>query len=140
MPPEGHGSSFAFDGPPGAQGNREDRRETESDAAHGVMAELVATNDLTDPSQHGWALDYLIRRDDGEELHAEVRCWDRAREAARQAGNASALDAIADRGVAAALESAELVDSPVTRGAVMISIWFDAVDNGNLRQTVSYER
>ena len=31
------------------------------------MAELVERRDLTDPSQHGWALDYLIRRDDGEE-------------------------------------------------------------------------
>jgi hypothetical protein len=104
------------------------------------MAELVETHDLTDPSQHGWALDYLIRRDDGEQLHAEVRCWDHAREAAERAGNATALAAIGDRGVAAALESAEFVDSPATRGTVLISIWFDAVDGGNLRQTVSYER
>jgi hypothetical protein len=32
------------------------------------------------------------------------------------------------------------VDSPATRGAVMISIWFDAADEGNLRRRVSYER
>ena len=103
------------------------------------MAELVETHDLTDPTQHGWALDYLIRRADGERLHAEVRCWDWALEAAERAGNAAALAAIGDRGVAAALETAELVDSPATRGAVLISIWFDAVDGGNLRQTVSYD-
>ena len=31
-------------------------------------------HDLTAPSQDGWAVDYRIRREDGEELHAEVRC------------------------------------------------------------------
>jgi hypothetical protein len=104
------------------------------------MAELVETHDLTDTSQHGWAVEYRIRRDDGEELHAEVRCWDRAREAAERAGNDAALAAIADRAVAAALESAEQTDSPAARGAVMISIWFDPADDGNLRRRVSYER
>jgi hypothetical protein len=32
------------------------------------------------------------------------------------------------------------VDSPAARGAVLISIWFDATDNGSLRRRVSYER
>jgi hypothetical protein len=41
------------------------------------MAEVVETQDLTAPSQDGWAVDYRIRRKDGEELHAEVRCWER---------------------------------------------------------------
>jgi hypothetical protein len=104
------------------------------------MAEVVETHDLTDPSQHGWAVDYRIRRDDGEELHAEVRCWDRAHEAARRAANIPALEAISDRGVAVAEEAAERADSPALRGAVMISIWFDPADEGNLRQAVSYER
>jgi hypothetical protein len=104
------------------------------------MAELVETNDLTEPAQDGWAVDYLIRRDDGEELHAEVRCWERAHAAAERAGNAEGLAAIADRGVAAALEYAELVDSPAARGAVLISIWFDPAEEGNLRRRVSYER
>src|SRR5512132_3070956 len=87
------------------------------------MAEVVETYDLTAPSQDGWAVDYRIRREDGEELHAEVRCWGKARDAAQRAGNANALAAIADRGKAAALEYAELVESPATRGAVLISIW-----------------
>jgi hypothetical protein len=104
------------------------------------MAELVETHELTAPGQDGWAVDYRIQRADGEELHAEVRCWDKARAAAERAGNADALAAITDRGVAAALEYAELVDSPATRGAVLISIWFDAADKGNLRRRVSYER
>jgi hypothetical protein len=43
------------------------------------MAEVVETHDLTAPSQDGWAVDYRIRREDGEELHAEVRCWKRRR-------------------------------------------------------------
>ena len=86
-------------------------------------------------------MDYRIRRrQDGEELHAEVRCWDKARESAEAAGNATSLAAIADKGVAAALEHAELVDSPADRGAVVISIWFDPADAGTLRQRVSYER
>ncbi len=104
------------------------------------MAELLETQDLTDPAQHGWAVDYLIRRSDGEELHAELRCWDRAHEAAQRSGNTAALGAIDDRGVHAALAAAESADSPATRGAVMISIWFDPAADGALRQRVSYER
>ena len=104
------------------------------------MTEVVETNDLTAPSQDGWAVDYRIRREDGEELHAQVRCWERAHAAAERAANAEALAAIADRGNAAALEYAELVESPATRGAVVISIWFDLADEGNLRRRVSYER
>ena len=104
------------------------------------MAEVVDTHDLTTPSQDGWAVDYRIRRDDGEELHAEVRCWERAHAVAERAANTGALAAIADRGSAAALEYAELVESPATRGAVLISIWFDPADEGNLRRQVSYER
>ena len=104
------------------------------------MAELLERRELTDPAQHGWAVDYLIRREDGEELHVEVRCWDRAHEAAMRSGNDSSLDAIGDRGERAALEAAEEAMSPATRGAVMISIWFDPADDGSLRQRVSYER
>jgi hypothetical protein len=37
---------------------------------------------------------------------------------------------MADRGAVAALEYAELVDSPAVRGIVMISIWFDPADEG----------
>ena len=103
------------------------------------MAEMVDTRDLTEPSQNGWTLDYRIRRQDGEE-HAEVRCWDKAHAAAKRAGNAEALEAIADRGISAALEYAELVESPAERGGVLISIWFDQGDEGNLRRRVSYER
>ena len=104
------------------------------------MAEVVETHDLTAPSQDGWALDYRIRRDDGEELHAEVRCWAKGKAAAERAANAEALAAIADRGSTAALQYAEQVESPATRGAVVISIWFDPADDGNLRRQVSYER
>ena len=64
------------------------------------VAEVVETTDLTAPSQDGWAVDYRIRREDGEELHAEVRCWQRAHAAAERAANADALAAIADRGYA----------------------------------------
>ena len=104
------------------------------------MAEVVETHDLTTPEQNGWALDYRIRREDGEELHADVRCWDKAHAAAERAANAEALAAIADRGSAAALAYAELVESPATHGAVLISMWFDPADEGNLRRRVSYER
>ena len=104
------------------------------------MAEVVETRDLTAPSQDGWALAYRIRREDGEELHSEVRCWEKAAAAAKRAANAEALAAIADRGSAAALEYAELVESPATRGAVLISIWFDLADEGILRRRVGYER
>jgi hypothetical protein len=104
------------------------------------IAEVLESHDLTAPSQDGWAVDYRIRRDDGEELHAEVRCWEKAHAAAERSSNSDALAAIADRGIATALEYAEQVDSPATRGAVLISIWFDLADHGNLRRRVSYER
>jgi hypothetical protein len=32
------------------------------------------------------------------------------------------------------------VESPAERGGVLISIWFDQGDEGNLRRRVSYER
>jgi hypothetical protein len=104
------------------------------------MAEVVETHDLTAASQDGWAVDYRIRREDGEELDAAVRCWAKAHAAAERASNAEALAGISNRGLAAALEYAELVESPATRGAVLISIWFDPTDGGNLRRRVSYER
>ena len=103
------------------------------------MAEVVETHDLSAVSQDGWAVDYRIRREDGEELDAAVRCWAKAHAAAEMAGNTEALAAIADRGVAAALEYAERVESPATHGAVLISIWFDPTGGGNLRWQVSYE-
>lgn len=61
------------------------------------VAEIVEARDVTDPLQNGWAMDYLVRRGDGQELRVEMRCWDRAREAAERAGNATALEAMADR-------------------------------------------
>jgi len=103
------------------------------------MAEVVESYDLTAPSQDGWVVEYRIRRDDGEELHAEVRCWEKAHAAAERTVNTDALAAMADRGKAAALEYAEVVESPATSGAVLISIWFDPADDGNLRRRVSYE-
>jgi hypothetical protein len=104
------------------------------------MAEVVEAFDLTAPSQDGWVVEYRIRREDGEEVHADVRCWEKAHAAAERAANADALAAIADRGQAAALEYAEVVDSPATSGAVLISIWFDPAQEGTLRRRVSYER
>ncbi len=104
------------------------------------MAKMVEVSDLTLPSQNGCAMDYRIRREDGEELHAEVRCWEKAQAAAEKSANTDALASMVDRGRAAALEYAEQVESPATRGAVLISIWFDPVDGGRLRHRVSYER
>jgi hypothetical protein len=54
--------------------------------------------------------------------------------------NADALEAIGDRGITAALEHAELAESPVTHRTVVISICFDPADDGNLRHKFSYER
>jgi hypothetical protein len=99
------------------------------------MADVIEVNDLTATSQDGWAVDYLIRREDGEQLHAEVRCWNKARVAAEKAGNAPALEAIADERAAAALAAAEAAASPALRGTVVISIWFDPADDGNLGRT-----
>ena len=104
------------------------------------MAEVVETNDLSAASQDGWAVDYRIRREDGQELDAAVRCWARAHAAAEKAANAEVSRRSRIAGLAASLEYAELVKSPATHGAVMISIWFDPADEGKLRHRVSYER
>jgi hypothetical protein len=55
-----------------------------------AMAEVPESQNLTAPSQDGWAVDYRIRRDDGEELHAEVRCWEKAHAAAERSSNSDA--------------------------------------------------
>jgi hypothetical protein len=86
------------------------------------MAEVVETHDLTAPSQDGWTVDYRIRREDGEELHAEVRCWEKAHAAAKRGANDEALAAIADRGSAATLEYADQVESPATRGGADLDL------------------
>src|SRR5262249_9641871 len=125
---------------PRRRGGRPARPQFTPGAESGLMAELLETRELTDPTQRGWAVDYLIRRSDGEELHVEVRCWDQAREAAQHAGNDPALAAIEERGIGAALEAAERAESPAARGAVMISIWFDPAGDGALRERISYER
>ena len=36
-------------------------------------------------------------------------------------------------------EDAEQVESPAKRGALLISLWFDPADDGDLRRRVSYE-
>ena len=59
------------------------------------MAEVVEIHDLTAPSQGGWAVEYRIRREDGEELQAGVRCWEKAHVAAERSANTEALAAIA---------------------------------------------
>jgi hypothetical protein len=41
------------------------------------VAEIVQARDITDPSQHGWAVDCLIQREDRGQLHVDVRCWDK---------------------------------------------------------------
>ena len=69
-----------------------------------------------------------------------VRWGEQAHAAAKRAANADALAAIADRGSATVLEYAGLVESPATRGTVLISIWFDPSNDGNLRRQVTYER
>jgi hypothetical protein len=43
---------------------------SQEDQSSVVRHEVVETHDLTAPSQDGWAVDYRIRREDGEELHA----------------------------------------------------------------------
>ena len=103
------------------------------------MAEVVETRDLTATSQNGWTLDYRIRREDGEEVHAEVRCWEKAQAAAEQAANAERSAAIADRGSAAARRVRGARGVPGDAWRRLISIWFDPADKGNLRRRVSYE-
>ena len=103
------------------------------------MAEVVETHDLTAPSQDGWAWS----TGSGAKTAGNSRRGSLLGKGAcrcQRAANAGALAAIADRGSGAALEYAELVVSPATRGAVLISIWFDPADDGNLRRRVSYER
>jgi hypothetical protein len=104
------------------------------------MAEIIETVELTTAEQSGWAVDYRLRREDGEELHAEVRCWDQARASAERANNEAALAAMADRGREAALAYADVVEPPSRRGAVLLSIWFDQTENGDLCHRVSYEK
>ena len=105
------------------------------------MAEVVETYDLTTPSQDGWAVDYRIRREDGEELHAEVRCWER-RTLLPSGQQTLTLLRTGDRGLGqrgcARARRAGGVPGDAWRGADLDL--FDPADEGNLRRRVSYER
>ena len=78
----------------------------------------------------GWAVDYRIRREDGE-LHAGFAVG--KRRTLLPSGQQTLTLLRRSRTRAARLRSyAELVESPATRGAALISIWFDPADEGNL--------
>jgi hypothetical protein len=104
------------------------------------MAELIDRTPVNLPGGDGWAVDYRIRRDDGEEVHAEVRCTETARAVAERAGNEKALAAMGDRGQSVALAYAESVQSPAKRGEVTLFISFDPIDGGNVTRDVQYSR
>jgi hypothetical protein len=104
----------------------------------GDVAELFET--LTPAiAFEGWGVDYRVKRVDGGEVLAQVRCTEVAKTVAHRRRNPEALAAIADRGLSAALEYAERAQPPARRGRVRLSIWFDEADNGNLRREYQYE-
>ena len=104
------------------------------------MAEVVETHDLTAPRRTAGRWTTASGAKTARNSTRPCAAGPKAHAAAESAANVDALAAIADRGLAAALEYAELVESPATHGAVLISIWFDQTDEGNLRRRVSYER
>ena len=104
------------------------------------MAEVVVYKVLANRVYLGEAVHKGVAYPGEHVAIIDQRSWDKAHAAVERAANAEALAAIADRGIAAALEYGEIVESPATRGAVLISIWFDPADDGNLRRRVSYER
>jgi hypothetical protein len=104
------------------------------------MTEVLETNDLTTPGQDGWAVDYRVKRDDDEEVYVQVRCTGTVEAIATATDNAETLAVIADRGRTEALRIAERVQSPARRGRVLVSVWFDPIDHGNVRNTIEYER
>jgi hypothetical protein len=103
------------------------------------MAELFETLTPAVALAEGWGVDYRIKRADGGEVLAQVRCTEAATAVARRCGNAEALAAIADRGLSAALEYAERAQPLTRRGRVRLSIWLDETEEGNLLHECQYE-
>jgi hypothetical protein len=68
------------------------------------VPEIVRERDLTTASQDGWTVEYLIRRDDGEEVTATVTCSGTAE--ALAAHHSDLAEVVADRGKERALKMA----------------------------------
>jgi hypothetical protein len=99
------------------------------------MAKLITTVDHTEPGEDGWRLTHHVRRADGEEVEVEVNCTKAAEELLRRLGDSEASAALDDRGVEAALRTAE--DALPRRGPTRIRLSFDHA-TGALRHSFDY--
>jgi hypothetical protein len=101
---------------------------------------VVEIHDLTDPSQDGWAFDYPIRRETARNFTPRFAAGPRHTPLLNGQRTPKLSRRSAIEGSRLHSSTRTFVESPATRGAVMISIWFDPVDEGKLCRRVSYER
>lgn len=80
------------------------------------MPEIVAELKATRPGSDGWAREYLVRRDDGEQVAVRVECSGTAVAVGRH--TPALRRVVADHGRSVALEQAERVHAG--RGARVI--------------------
>jgi len=78
----------------------------------------------------------LVRRDDGGEVYVRARCTKSAEEIARANDNNDALKAMREQASMLAVSSAETARP--SKGRVVVDIWFDPLDGGNVRTRYEY--
>jgi hypothetical protein len=99
------------------------------------MATLITTVDHTEPGEDGWRLTHHVEREDGEEIEVDVSCTKAAEAVLRTLGDGETEAALDDRGVEAALRTAE--DALPRRGPTRIRLSFDQT-TGCLRHSFDY--
>lgn len=104
------------------------------------MAEIVRATQTNNPGDEGWKCTFEIKRDDGEVVIADVSCTRTAQVAAAKAENVEALASMGAQGRPDVLQIAEKVQSPSRRGRTLITAFYDAMDRGDFRWDVRYER
>jgi len=102
------------------------------------VAEIVDQKDTTPNDFDGWTQFYRLRRNDGSEVVADVQCTGTAEAVATQTHNEEALGVMDNKASMLVVKLAEQAQSPNRRGSVLIRVWFDEIDDGNVRHDFMY--
>jgi hypothetical protein len=78
----------------------------------------------------------VVRRDDGGEVYVQARCTKSAEEIARARDNIDALSVMREQASMLSISSAEAARP--SKGRVLVDIWFDPLDGGNVRTNYEY--
>jgi hypothetical protein len=102
------------------------------------LATIAEQRDTTPKDFDGWTKFYRLLRDDGSEVAADVQCSGTAAATASQNHNEEALAVMDNQASMLVVKLAETAQPSARRGAVLIRVWFDEIDGGNVRHDFVY--